>query len=96
MLSGPPPSLSDPLPVGASLDQIQRFSKMYKYIKVEDVPENEKERCTICLMDFEADEDVRCLCCTHVFHVTCIDRWLVYNKKCPVCRIDLDKADIPS
>lgn len=47
-------------------------------------------------MDFEADEDVRCLCCTHVFHVTCIDRWLVYNKKCPVCRIDLDKADIPS
>lgn len=41
-------------------------------------------------MDFETGEDVRTLRCTHLFHVDCIDRWLVYNKKCPVCRIEVD------
>uniref|UniRef100_A0A915EHK5 RING-type domain-containing protein n=1 Tax=Ditylenchus dipsaci TaxID=166011 RepID=A0A915EHK5_9BILA len=57
------------------------------------VPEQEKERCTVCLMDFEHDESLRSLHCSHLFHIECIDRWLVYNKKCPVCRVDMDKAN---
>ncbi|VDO28560.1 unnamed protein product [Haemonchus placei] len=52
------------------------------------VPENEIERCTVCLCEFETGEEVRNLRCTHIFHVNCIDKWLVYNKKCPVCRLD--------
>ncbi|VDO95688.1 unnamed protein product [Heligmosomoides polygyrus] len=55
------------------------------------VPENEAERCTVCLCEFETGEEVRNLRCTHIFHVNCIDKWLVYNKKCPVCRLDVDK-----
>ncbi|VDK48998.1 unnamed protein product [Gongylonema pulchrum] len=43
------------------------------------------------MSDFETGEDVRALRCAHVFHIACIDRWLLYNKKCPVCRVDLDK-----
>ena len=28
--------------------------------------------------------------CGHMFHHQCIDRWLETNKKCPLCRFDLD------
>ncbi|OZC08936.1 zinc finger, C3HC4 type [Onchocerca flexuosa] len=88
------PTSNDPLPIGATVEQINRFSTTYKYVKENDIPENEQERCTVCLNDFETDEEVRALRCNHVFHVVCIDRWLVYNKKCPVCRLDLDKTNV--
>ncbi|KAL3998020.1 Ring finger domain family protein [Acanthocheilonema viteae] len=96
ILSGNVPTSNDPVPIGATVEQINRFSTTYKYIKENDIPENEQERCTVCLNDFEMDEEVRALRCNHVFHVVCIDRWLVYNKKCPVCRLDLDKANVVS
>ncbi|KAF8016271.1 hypothetical protein BT93_H1695 [Corymbia citriodora subsp. variegata] len=43
--------------------------------------------CAICLDDFAEDE----LCwiipsCKHVFHSTCIDRWLMTRLCCPLCR----------
>ncbi|KAM3721515.1 putative E3 ubiquitin-protein ligase RHA1A [Dirofilaria immitis] len=84
ILGGNVPTSNDPIPVGATVEQINRFSTTYKYIKENDIPENEQERCTVCLNDFETDEEIRALRCSHVFHVVCIDRWLVYNKKCPL------------
>ncbi|CAG9533639.1 unnamed protein product [Cercopithifilaria johnstoni] len=96
ILGGSVPTSNDPVPIGATVEQINRFSTTYKYIKENDIPENEQERCTVCLNDFETDEEVRALRCNHVFHIVCIDRWLVYNKKCPVCRLDLDKTNVVS
>ncbi|KAI6231287.1 RING-type domain-containing protein [Aphelenchoides besseyi] len=81
----------EPQPVGASNDQIKRCTQIRNYVKDLDVPEQERERCTVCLMDFETGEDIRTLHCSHMFHIDCIDRWLNYNKKCPVCRVDMDK-----
>ncbi|KAI6240446.1 RING-type domain-containing protein [Aphelenchoides fujianensis] len=82
----------EPQPVGASNDQIKRCTQIRNYVKDPDVPEQEKERCTVCLADFETGEDIRTLHCSHMFHIECIDRWLNYNKKCPVCRVDMDKV----
>ncbi|XP_035844377.1 NEP1-interacting protein-like 1 [Helianthus annuus] len=46
-----------------------------------------KRVCTICLQNFENKEDGRELTkCKHVFHLTCIDEWLIRNGSCPVCR----------
>uniref|UniRef100_A0AC34QR67 RING-type domain-containing protein n=1 Tax=Panagrolaimus sp. JU765 TaxID=591449 RepID=A0AC34QR67_9BILA len=83
--------IQEPAPVGATPDQIKKNTTILNYIKEPDVPENEQERCTVCLVDFETGDDVRTLNCSHMFHIDCIDRWLVYNKKCPVCRVDMDK-----
>ncbi|GMH28692.1 hypothetical protein Nepgr_030535 [Nepenthes gracilis] len=46
--------------------------------------------CPICLVDFVDGEKVRVLpTCNHVFHVKCIDTWLVSRSSCPNCRLSL-------
>lgn len=44
-------------------------------------------RCTICLSEFEEEENLRVLpSCRHSFHLDCIDIWLQSNDNCPLCR----------
>jgi hypothetical protein len=52
--------------------------------------EDSIDKCTICLCDFEEEEDVRRLPCMHLFHVECVDQWLTTNKCCPICRVDIE------
>ncbi|KAF8778799.1 E3 ubiquitin-protein ligase RNF165 like protein [Argiope bruennichi] len=52
--------------------------------------EDNLEKCTICLCEFEDDEDVRRLPCMHLFHIECVDQWLTTNKRCPICRVDIE------
>ncbi|KAL2316756.1 hypothetical protein Fmac_030632 [Flemingia macrophylla] len=43
--------------------------------------------CSICFQDFEDGELVRILPkCSHHFHLECIDKWLVQQGSCPMCR----------
>ncbi|XP_021742433.1 E3 ubiquitin-protein ligase ATL15-like [Chenopodium quinoa] len=47
--------------------------------------------CVICQYKFRDGELVRCLPeCDHIFHLSCIDKWLTSHKTCPSCRDDLD------
>ncbi|KAK1427477.1 hypothetical protein QVD17_16163 [Tagetes erecta] len=54
-------------------------------------PQRDNEtNCVICLQDFKNKEEGRELpSCRHVFHVKCIDEWLVRQGSCPVCRRDV-------
>ncbi|XP_061342216.1 NEP1-interacting protein 1-like [Gastrolobium bilobum] len=46
-----------------------------------------KSCCSICFQDFEDGELVRILPkCGHVFHLECIDKWLIQQGSCPMCR----------
>ncbi|KAF8087179.1 hypothetical protein N665_0596s0029 [Sinapis alba] len=49
---------------------------------------NPPESCRICQEEFDVGDQVRCLRnCVHVFHKTCIDRWIHDHKMtCPLCR----------
>ena len=78
---------------GASRSCIERNTLPHKFQKRPPVPEGETEeeeeegdKCTICLSEFEVDEDVRRLPCFHLFHVECVYQWLGQNKRCPICR----------
>jgi len=71
-----------------------------------DEDDDEVDKCTICLcgnekssqngkrcfslLEFEEEEDVRRLPCMHLFHVTCVDQWLTLNRRCPICRVDIE------
>jgi len=50
----------------------------------EDTPQ-----CAICLAEFELNEPIRRLSCTHFFHVKCVDKWLKVCSTCPLCNDDL-------
>ncbi len=32
----------------------------------------------------------------HLFHVPCVDQWLGLNKRCPICRVDIEAQLCPS
>ncbi|KAH7438549.1 hypothetical protein KP509_04G019800 [Ceratopteris richardii] len=46
--------------------------------------------CAICLQELQQGEIVRNLPrCNHMFHMSCLDKWLVIHGSCPMCRQDI-------
>lgn len=75
---------------GATQEIIEANTLPYQYKKLMKCEENDVEKCTICLCDFQEEEDVRRLPCMHLFHIECVDQWLPNNKRCPICRVDIE------
>jgi hypothetical protein len=48
-----------------------------------------EEICIICQDDLQIDDILRTIKCNHSFHLNCIDKWFVENKKCPMCNYEL-------
>lgn len=47
-------------------------------------------QCVFCLCDVEDGEEVRELRCEHLFHRSCLDRWVGFGRvTCPLCRKSL-------
>ncbi|KFD53907.1 hypothetical protein M514_05174 [Trichuris suis] len=77
-------------PEGATMAVIERNTVCSRFVPSGPLPDGEEDKCSICLLEFERNDPIRTLRCNHFFHVRCIDRWLVINKKCPVCRLEVD------
>jgi hypothetical protein len=57
--------------------------------------ENER-RCPVCQDNFSVSDEVYELGCTHVFHSTCLKKWLdEANGTCPVCRAAVQSSIPP-
>lgn len=44
------------------------------------------DKCTVCLFEYKESEILRKLTCGHTYHKSCVDEWLLQDKKCPVCK----------
>jgi hypothetical protein len=53
-------------------------------------------RCTVCLNDFEENEEVKQLPCKHYFHTECIEKWLQQKDACPLCNAGIDTTSSKS
>merc|ERR1712216_593078 len=76
---------------GATTEMLQRLS-VAKFEETEVA--SQELSCSICLSDFEANDQVRKLPCSHYFHVACIDGWLRISRACPMCNADVS-AQLP-
>ncbi|CAA0826741.1 Putative RING-H2 finger protein ATL12 [Striga hermonthica] len=51
--------------------------------------------CAVCLESFKAGEKCRVLpTCGHIFHVGCIDSWLLKTGACPICRTSANSDEL--
>jgi hypothetical protein len=63
-----------------------------------DLLKGEEPCCPVCICDYEENDRLRVLPCSHVFHADCVDQWLAVNATCPLCRksIFVPDSDVES
>ncbi|KAK3836950.1 MAG: hypothetical protein JOS17DRAFT_713678 [Linnemannia elongata] len=67
-------------------------SSPVEYLTLED---EQDAVCAICLCEYEDDEELRKMRCTHYFHKECVDEWLRLHRNCPLCKRDIEElADL--
>lgn len=71
---------------------IRELLPVVKYSELVDPPES----CAVCLYEFEGGDEIRRLTnCRHIFHRTCLDRWMDHDHKtCPLCRTTFVPDDL--
>ncbi|XAR70267.1 hypothetical protein NMG60_11027062 [Bertholletia excelsa] len=81
---------SEPHSVSAVL--IREILPVVRFSELVDPPES----CAVCLYEFESGDEVRRLAnCRHIFHRSCLDRWMDHDQRtCPLCRTQFVPDDL--
>ncbi|KAK9285560.1 hypothetical protein L1049_024755 [Liquidambar formosana] len=75
---------------GLTGDSVEKIPKIKITSNNDADASGERDSCSVCLQDFQLGETVRSLPhCHHMFHLPCIDKWLLRHGSCPLCRRDL-------
>lgn len=79
-------SVSEPRSVSAAL--IRELLPVVKFSDLAEWKDELPEKCAVCLYEFDGEDEIRRLTnCRHIFHRSCLDRWLDHDQKtCPLCR----------
>lgn len=51
--------------------------------------ESEFDQCAVCIEGYKASDVIRILPCKHIFHKSCVDPWLLDQRSCPMCKLDI-------
>ncbi|KAL8581025.1 hypothetical protein ACOMHN_048059 [Nucella lapillus] len=64
-----------------------------KTVKVGDRElDSEFDQCAVCIEIYKPHDVIRTLPCKHVFHKSCVDPWLLDQRSCPMCKLDILRA----
>lgn len=71
---------------------IRELLPVVKFSDLIDPPES----CAVCLYEFDEEDEIRRLTnCRHIFHRSCLDRWMDHDQKtCPLCRTQFIPEDM--
>ena len=50
----------------------------------------EQNMCIVCMEEFKRSSTCKEMPCKHIFHSRCLDKWLLTNANCPICRHQLE------
>ena len=64
------------------LDEFQ-FKHLKKYSALTE------DKCPICLQKYKSADIIKEFPCKHIFHKTCIFKWLKTSNVCPLCKHDI-------
>ena len=53
-----------------------------------------RSSCPVCLEEWEVGEIVTEMPCKHCFHGECLKSWLSVKNTCPVCRFEIEAAEV--
>jgi hypothetical protein len=68
----------------------ENFEKI-ENINYENLNLSESNECQVCTEEFNKDDEIKKLNCSHIFHKDCIKPWLCEeSNKCPVCRVEVE------
>lgn len=74
-----------------TVEEVDKTSKIQeeKFDIVKFKNKNYLRECTICQEEFIEGDILKRLKCDHFYHKNCIKDWLLYNKKCPLCKNEI-------
>ncbi|CAL5442596.1 unnamed protein product [Camellia sinensis] len=95
-IAWPPLPEFPPEPHSVSPDTIRELLPVLKFSDLVQVPVDPPEICAVCLYEFAGDDDIRRLSnCRHIFHRSCLDRWIDHgHRTCPLCRTRFVNDDL--
>ena len=65
-----------------------------KINKISSILDPENKSCRICLDDYNIGDLVTTLPCIHLYHSSCIKRWLKEKDYCPICRTKITRSNL--
>ncbi|XP_076446578.1 RING finger protein 150-like [Babylonia areolata] len=54
--------------------------------------ESDFDQCAVCIEGYRPHDVIRILPCKHVYHKSCVDPWLLDQRSCPMCKLDILRA----
>jgi hypothetical protein len=78
------------LPLSSPIENAGRSIVVLKTMKYKEELRRDQEEdiCTICLNSFHEGDRVGNIACSHIFHVTCLKKWIQRKNHCPLCQGD--------
>ncbi|CAE1277254.1 E3 ubiquitin-protein ligase RNF133,E3 ubiquitin-protein ligase RNF130,RING finger protein 150,E3 ubiquitin-protein ligase RNF128,Protein goliath,E3 ubiquitin-protein ligase RNF149 [Acanthosepion pharaonis] len=54
--------------------------------------ESDYDQCAVCIEGYKPSDVIRILPCKHILHKSCVDPWLLEQRSCPMCKMDILRA----